>query len=471
MCGSERLSLAAVCSAKFEVDKSMFEEKVEVQETAPANAPEAPLFKDYEIRSWKLSPRIYKILSASLVLNLAAILVIGQSNMLTRKGCESPLVGGVCQVLDMMDLGSDLLGVDTQYIDGDYTHTDLSNSEVTFVDLTGREESQLKYPEGYFALANPEQFQPQLVETANTNGENPGFPDNIPGFTPSTPNVTTPGGNPGARAQVLPKSTGREVKGDLLDGFDDNAGEEASSTPPGMTKNPGGKTPRVNTKPTPDQSVASNDPSSMPAITINRTPLRELGRDVKDLIDQKKIDIGAVFNVIATGKLDSDGRIDPNSFKYVKLEGTDQGTVEVVKRSIIAVNDSGYLKWLEKLAGKELNLSISQDNEFITGIVQTEAESPARASTLKFLFSNYIKWTVDKKMAPTATEDDRDDLQLLQNATVEVDGKKLVIKFAVPKAAAHGLIQKKLVNNNNAQEPAKPSGGLQTGGLSPTAVK
>lgn len=445
----------------------MLEEKVEVQEKAPASAPEAPLFKNYEIKSWKLSPRIYKILSASLVLNVVAILVMGQSNMLTRKGCESPLVGGVCQVLDMMNLGSDLLGADTQYIDGDYTRTDLGDADITFINLTGREEA-LKYPEGYFAVANPEQFQPQLVDTADS-GEL-GFPPNIPGFgTPATPGFgTSPGGNPGAKAPVYPKAKPDAIQGELPD-FDAESGDIASATTPGKTNGPRIKTPRPTPQTTPGQPAQPSDPSSLPAITINRTPLRELGRDVKNLIDQKKVDIGAQFSVVAVGKLDKDGKIVPDSYKYIKAESTDPNMIGIVQQSIEAVNDSGYLKWLEKLAGKDLSLSISQDNDFITGIVQTEAETTTRANTLKFLFSNYIKWTVDKKMAPTATDDDRDDLQLLQNATVEVEGKKLTIKFAVPKATAQGLIQKKLINNANAQEPQKPGAGTQTGGTNPNA--
>lgn len=449
----------------------MLEEKAEVQETAsaPVNTPEVPLFKNYEIRSWKLSPRIYKILSASLVLNVVAILVMGQSNMLTRKGCESPLVGGVCQVLDMMDLGGELLGMDSGYVDGQFTNIDLANSDITFVDLTGREESQLKYPDGYFAIANPEQFQPELVETAD--GSMPGFPTNIPGF-PSNPTMTTRGDDPGAKAPVLPPPVKTPIDSGQLPDFDGDTGAIASNNPR-SGRMPRVKTPRVTPEKTPAPPAQNTtDPANMPTVPIDRTFLRDFGQNVKGRIDRKEVDILAPFVVTATGKLDESGKIDPATYK-ASAQANDPRIVEVVEDAIEAVNSGGYLKYLEiaGLARKDLQLSISQDNDFITGTVLTEAETETRAKNLKFFFTNMINSVKEKKERPEATEDDKDDLELLKNATVEIQGKKLIIKFAVPKATAHALIQKKLINNNNAQEPAKPSGGIQNGGSNPTAGK
>ena len=58
------------------------------------------LFQDYEIRNWIYSPRLYKILGAAAMFNLLTILVLGQTNLLTTKGCDSPFVSSICHVID-----------------------------------------------------------------------------------------------------------------------------------------------------------------------------------------------------------------------------------------------------------------------------------------------------------------------------------------------------------------------------------
>ena len=54
---------------------------------------EGDLFHNYEIKSWEITPQVYKILAASVVVNLLALLVVGQTSLLTMKGCDSPFVG------------------------------------------------------------------------------------------------------------------------------------------------------------------------------------------------------------------------------------------------------------------------------------------------------------------------------------------------------------------------------------------
>ena len=63
-------------------------------------APEPDLFRNYEIKNFELSPRLYKIFAASAIFNVMALLIFAQGNLLTRKGCDSPMVSKVCQVLD-----------------------------------------------------------------------------------------------------------------------------------------------------------------------------------------------------------------------------------------------------------------------------------------------------------------------------------------------------------------------------------
>ena len=47
---------------------------------------EQELFQSYEVKNWDFSPRIYKILAASAIFNVLALLVVAQTNVLTTKG-------------------------------------------------------------------------------------------------------------------------------------------------------------------------------------------------------------------------------------------------------------------------------------------------------------------------------------------------------------------------------------------------
>jgi hypothetical protein len=121
------------------------------------------LFYNYEIKNWNFSPRLYKILAGSAIFNIVALLAIGSSGMLTKRGCDSPFVGRVCQVLDTVYVGSLIFGTESEYADVDYTKTELENADVTFIDVTGVT-PPLTYPAGYFELANPEQQASNMTD-------------------------------------------------------------------------------------------------------------------------------------------------------------------------------------------------------------------------------------------------------------------------------------------------------------------
>src|SRR3954471_4163404 len=106
--------------------------------TAPAEpVHEGEFLYNYEIRSWPLSTRIYQILAASAFINLLFIAILSQTPVLTAKGCDSPLVGRVCQVLDTVYIGSLLFGTEREYADVAYDPTHLSpDDEITFVDVS-----------------------------------------------------------------------------------------------------------------------------------------------------------------------------------------------------------------------------------------------------------------------------------------------------------------------------------------------
>ncbi|HEX6126342.1 MAG TPA: hypothetical protein VFZ23_13290, partial [Pyrinomonadaceae bacterium] len=149
----------------------MFEQELYTQELSELRTQPGDLFHNYEIKNWNFTPRLYKIIGVSAVLNILALVVIGSTGLLTARGCDSPFVGRVCQVLDTVYVGSLIFGTDSEYADVDYTKTELEDAEVTFVDVTGVT-PPLSYPEGYFQIANPEQ---QFANVTDPMATQPGF--------------------------------------------------------------------------------------------------------------------------------------------------------------------------------------------------------------------------------------------------------------------------------------------------------
>ncbi|MGB7202976.1 MAG: hypothetical protein WBD16_12050, partial [Pyrinomonadaceae bacterium] len=277
-----------------EILSIMFEHSIYEPEPVATPTEEGDLFHNYEIKNWDLSKRIYQILGVSAAVNLLALLVFSTTSVLTMKGCDSPLVGNVCQVLDTIYVGSKLFGTDREYVDAVYDKTELGDADVTFVDVSG-ETPPISYPEGYFQIANPEQFQ-AMVEQAN-NPIQPGFiAPGIPITTPSTGNsiIDTP--------QRLPKPNPNPIAGDLPSGFGD-----AGSNPTIRKGRRGGRV----KPPVPDQDdTAKVEPTPKPTVepsepvtdyVINKRPFTDLADEVNKGIKNKEVNLEAEFTVTAKG--------------------------------------------------------------------------------------------------------------------------------------------------------------------------
>ncbi len=168
---------------------------------------EKELFESYEIKNWNLTPRIYKIIGAAAVFHLLTIAFIAQTNLLTKKGCDSPFVNQICQVLDTVYVSSILMGTDTDFVSKEYEKSELADADITFIDATG-ETPPLKYPEGYFAIANPDEFATMQNMDFPMNNQIPGFPSNP--TMQNSPNLMD-------IPQVVPTPNDNAIKGQIPD--------------------------------------------------------------------------------------------------------------------------------------------------------------------------------------------------------------------------------------------------------------
>ena len=256
----------------------------------------------------------------------------------------------------------------------------------------------------------------------------------------SFPPVTTPNpipqmNNPITAPQKLPPPV-RKSKNQTLpesgivigEGENPIGGEKRDKTgSQGFPSDDKKETAKNDDKPGDKQPDIKSD--SLEDVALNRKPLDDLGDYVNKLIKEDKVDIKTPFIVQATGKLDKNGKILTGTYKTIKAESSDEDMIAVVQRSIAAINDSGYLGYLKELSGKDLTLTFSQNDENIVGAVQSEMESERRARSIQSALNVLIGIIKAKKSAENADENDKDDLELLKSASVETDGKKIIIKF------------------------------------------
>lgn len=176
---------------------------------------------------------------------------------------------------------------------------------------------------------------------------------------------------------------------------------------------------------------------------LNRKPLDDLGNYLSQQVEKKEFDFSGNFLIEVESELTKDGKFDVEKTKYVRTEG-DEKMVDVAKRGIEAVNDSGYFQYLSQLGAKKINLIFSQNNEQTYAILKTDLESEKRARSFQSTLALMLNLVKVQKMKETLSENDKDDLALINGTTISSEDKAISIKIVVEKSIAQEMIGRKL---------------------------
>lgn len=443
---------------------------------------EKELFQDYELRSWELSPRIYKILGMAAALHLFGLIVFSQVDLLGTKACDSPYVGKVCQVLDAAYLSSVLLGTDMEFSSRDYDKTEIDEADVTWVNVS----EQFNYPPGYFAVSNPQPaFDPTLMQTDPVTGMPLSSPmaNDFPGFNTS-PQTLDPN-----QPQVLPTPNPNPIQGDIP-GITGNI----PTTPrPNRTQkfptykpykaprnNSPSKLPKLNNEPNPNQTADKNKNSNSNTNTnqpedktkteppkkeeeklFNKKPLEDFGAKYGKEILDNQVDINAPFEITVEAKLDEFGKLfklDKNG-KRIPLdmkvkEGSDPKMVEVAKEAISAFSDSQLLRPLYNGGVRSVTVTFSQNQDNLMAIIQSDAGTPGKAGTIQSFVN------LAKKGALLSMKADSDEAKLISKAETATQGKVFILNFLIPNEEKEPMIRKNLEKLREKLKNEKPNGGV-----------
>ena len=449
---------------------------------------EQDFLQGYEIKNFEFSPRVIRFLGLGTLLNFLMIFGLGQTNLLHSKACDGPFVGKVCQVLDMMYVSGKLFSGDNGYVVREYDKTEIGDAdEIIWVDETGKGPA-FAYPQGFF---KPEESEDLLGDDAlNNNPIAEIMPTPNPIYTPPSNNSSS--NNLLGRRQKLPKRNRNVAKDDLPDdplgniGVGDEKNKKPKKDKPtdsdGTTadnkkpkddgkdikKNPLDKTTAKNSKPVGDMDF------------INKKPLQDFADEVLEKWESKKVDLSSKFRIKMVGALTKDGRLDPKRSKFSEMSG-DPAMVELAKRAIESVGDSGWLDYLSRFEVKKADFIFEQDDKRLFAVVDSSLPTLEKANTVATGLRGIIQGALLfhrnglKKLEP-------DVVALLNAAKVSSDGKLLRINFELPKEVAQKMINgqlkesqaKKLKDKKDKTTPkpqTKPNGSAEKMGENANSAK
>ena len=417
------------------------------------------LLQDYEIKAWDITPRFYKIIGASAVINVLFFAVLGNTNLLNSRACDSPFVSKVCQVLDTVYVGARLYSGDKDYVVKDYTQTSIDDSDVVWIDQTGVG-PKFSYPVGYFKPEENE-FGDEMAINSETPFNNiPSTPDSV--FSNPLPPMSNNGGSSLNRKQRLPKRNRNPVSGKLADSpfsiaddkDDKKKGDKPKNDSPSKLpdldgtvakndkdknkKDPDNKKPKKN--PIEENTAVKSDP--VKAIDINRKPLDDFVDEVLAKWSSKEVDLSQQFLIKMTGEITKNGRLNRKKSRFAEAKGN-EAIVNIAKRAIESVGDSGWLGYLSDVDLKKLDLTLAQNNSQFVAVVVSKANSPERANTVSSLLRKTIQAVLFAHNNGFKKQGE-DELTLLRAAKITSEGDLVKINFNLAKPIAQKMIDEQL---------------------------
>lgn len=454
----------------------MFEQELYRFDTPAPEQKPGDLFYEFEIKSWKPGPRLYKIVGVSALINLLILTVFTQGNLLTRRGCDSPFVGRVCEVLDTVYVATMIFGTEREYVDKAYEKTELEDADITYIDVSNAE-PQFQYPEGYFQIANPEMAYNQTDPYANYGGTIPGISSDP---MTSNPLVNTP--------PITPKYNPRSVQGTVPDSpFSvSNDSSDANTSAVSTRKGRRGGKPtadnsntvasnptNTNTNPTLDPNATANPDEAKEdqyGVFINKRPMKDKAKETLEQFDSKTVTLDGTFKVaigatLGTGK---DGKTvvlkNPKPLPTQSGVPNDPKLVKLAQDWILAVGDAGWFGYMARIDPKPKNvvvtIELNNDNLIasVSGDQPNDAQAKKQASSLNLLLG-----------AAVLALKDGDEKTFLQKASVTSDGKNFILNFSIPRPEAIGLIQRKLAESKDPNK--QPNGTAIVGPQNNAAAK
>jgi hypothetical protein len=358
----------------------------------------AELFEKFEVNRDPRWQVLSKLVGASLVVHLGLLWMVIY----------------VPALRDTVNIAA--LIASTKFVDKDYERTQIG-SDVQIVQLS----EKFRYPDGYFALEaqidgelpvqSPatDPFAPKIISQAGST------PDVTPEASPSPNPEASPSASESPAASESPSATAAP-----------GASNSNTQLTPEEAQKQLEKTAEQNNVPLPDENQ------------INKKVLKDFAAYANDLKNQGKLDLNKPFEVVIEAELDEKGKL--KNPRFTKKDG-DENLVDLFGRMIAALNDSGFLTYLQPISkdnpGATIKITVKQGEQEVLASVESEASSPQRAQSLTSALNNLLYFGAGSRAG-------KDEEVLMKNTNATQDGKKVVVNFSMPRQSVVDMIKKQL---------------------------
>jgi len=322
------------------------------------------------------------------------------------------LVVYVPALRDGLNIGA--LIANSRFVDKPYEATQIGNG-VQIVQLSDK----FRYPDGYFALeaqiegnlppqvAATDPFAPKIISQASK--ESKVAPEASP--SPSPLASGSPSASPGASASPS------------------GAIAQASPSP---SLNPDEAQKQL------DKTAAENGLPLPAENEINKRVLKDFAKYANDLKEQGKLDFNKPFELVITAKLDEQGKL--KDLTFLKTDGDEQ-LVELFGKLVAALNDSGFLIYLQPITKDNPNatvkITVKQGEKEVVASIESETTSPERAESLAKVLNTALYFGAGSRAG-------HDEEILMKNTSASPDGKRVVVNFSMPRQSVVEMLQKNI---------------------------
>jgi hypothetical protein len=356
------------------------------------------LFEKFEVNResrWKVLTRL---IGASIVLHLICV----------------ALVVYVPALREGLNIGA--LIANTKFVDKPYDATQIGDN-VQLVQLS----EKFRYPDGYFALeaqiegkvapqiaAANDPFAPRIISQASK--EKKVDPEASPSPSPNA--SASASGSPGASASP------------------NAAVAQASPSPSTLTPEEAQKGL--------EKSAAENDLPLPAENEINKQVLRDFANYANDLKTQGKLDFNKPFEIVIDAELDEKGKLKN---PHVTKKSGDENLVDLFRKMVAALNDSGFLIYLQPITkdipNASVRISVKQGETEVLASVESEVSSSERAESLAKVLNTALYFGAGSRAG-------HDEEILMKNTSASPDGKRVVVNFSMPRQSVVEMRQKQL---------------------------
>lgn len=185
--------------------------------------------------------------------------------------------------------------------------------------------------------------------------------------------------------------------------------------------------------------VAEENKVTLPDETqINKKPLKDFATYANDQKKQGKLKLDEPFEVVIEAQLDEAGKLKN---PHVAGKSGDQNLVDFFRRMVEALNDSGFLIYLQPISkdnpGATVKITVKQGENEVLASVESETPSAQRAESVAKTLNNLLYFGAGARAG-------KDEEVLMKNTNAAPDGKRVVVNFSMPRQSVVDMIKKQL---------------------------